>query len=133
MASIDLFNAPESDQLRSCALDGMMLATQQLCNLTSCLCQTHGLSLNLKAVSTEVDSQCSNTGYDATSAMYAVIAYCTVRGYTVASSLASITTTGMFVRFIVGSANGHTIMLGNNQSLTVYEAPVRYLPAHTMH
>jgi len=97
--------SPSIKFLRSCAVSGLDIALDEQCFTDQCVC---GLDLPsvLNAVSTAVDGNCATNRYDATSAMFAVIQYCTVQGYSVPSSLASITTS---------SGNTQTLSVASGQ------------------
>lgn len=89
-STLSVLNGPGINQLRSCAAMALDLAIDEECTTDGCVCQD--LPSILHAVSTGVDGYCSSNKYDATTAMVAVISYCTVHGYAVPSDLASITT-----------------------------------------
>ena len=80
----------------------------------------------LGVVSRAVDIQCSTNIYDATAAMFSVISYCSIHGYTAPPGLASvIPPPGTFYVFVALSTNidFYTLIIGNNQPLSICEAP----------
>jgi hypothetical protein len=106
----NVLNDPGIKQLRKCALSGLDLSIGYACPTDDCVCQSNDLPSVLVAVSTAVDSQCSTNMYDATAAMFAVISYCSVHGYTVPQDLASITTPpGTFYICAAHFTNGNSV------------------------
>jgi hypothetical protein len=96
------------------------------CPTDSCVCQSEDLQSMLGVVSRAVDIQCSTNIYDATAAMCSVLSYCSIHGYTAPPGLASIKPPpGTFYVFVTLSINTdfYTLMIGNNQPLSVCEAP----------
>ena len=137
-STIGLYNAPEMNQLRLCARTGLELSNTQ-CTTDSCLCQLQDLPAILQAVSAEVNSQCSSNSYDATTAMYAVISYCTAQGYPVASSLSSITTSPGTLMLLFLPLDSLTVIVRSHQpiprpSVSLMRPKVlRYPVAHKYH
>jgi hypothetical protein len=129
----DMLNDPGVKQLRECALVGLDLSIATECHTDGCVCQSEDLQSMLAVVSTAVDIQCSTNIYDATAAMFSVISYCSNHGYTVPPGLASIKSPpGTFYVSVALSINTnfYTLMIGNNQPLSVCEAPeVTELPS----
>src|SRR5882762_1932658 len=80
------------DQLLNCAFMGLLVSLSSQCTTDSCICQSQNLLLMFNPMSIGVDGYFSSNNNDATSAMYAVISYCTAHSYTAPSSLSSITT-----------------------------------------
>jgi hypothetical protein len=122
----DMLNDPDIKQLRRCALAGLDLSVGSECPTDSCVCQSEDLQSMLGVVSRAVDIQCSTNIYDATAVMFSVISYCSIHGYTVPPELTSIIPPpGKFyvVLTLFTNIDFYTLMIGNNQPLSVCETP----------
>jgi hypothetical protein len=84
--TVDLIYSPSYSSLRYCAQQGLDKGIDEYgCGTNDCLCREDILSSAITAISTEVDGYCTSASADASSAIAAVVGYCSANTYSAVS------------------------------------------------